>query len=241
MNMNSEEIGTLLVIHELDRPRDGAETDRTMTASNKRSVLAIGISIIAMWGFSPWSTTAMGAPSYCAFDMKVSKPSGAPFANVPGGMVEKGIQVATVVTDANGKASFCDAPLHAVDIVIGTQDCGVVLVRGVKPTWPVTREIFVTYDRAHCGELVFPDHCQVLLRIKDEEGRPLAGTEFGSGRSERDVSDVFGRIFRSIRSGEKLEGVLRKEGREPVHISERCVQEDERDVERDVVLRKTGR
>ena len=71
-------------------------------------------------------------------------------------------------SDVNGVARFCDVPLHAVDIVAGTY-CGVVLVKGVNPTWPVTRNIFVTYESL-CDELTFPDHCQVLLRIHDEEG-----------------------------------------------------------------------
>lgn len=139
-------------------------------------------------------------------------------------------------TDVNGVARFCDVPLHAVDIVAGTY-CGVVLVKGVNPTWPVTRNIFVTYESL-CDELTFPDHCQVLLRIHDEEGRPLAGARFDSGRSDGAVSDVFGRIFRRLKSGESLRGSVMKEGGESVPISERCVRGNERDVEVNVVLRK---
>jgi len=48
--------------------------------------------------------------------------------------------------------------------------------------------------------LIFPDHCQVLLRIRDEAGRPLAGAHFDPVRSDREASDAFGRIFRSIKS-----------------------------------------
>jgi hypothetical protein len=211
-----------------------------MTESSKRSAFAIGISVttirlIAILLFC--APFVMGASSYCAFAVKVRKPSGVPFNNVPVGMVEKGTQGATVWTDANGTARFCDAPLHAVDIVVGTQ-CGIVLVKSVKPTWPATRDIFVTYDDTYCNEFTFPDHCQVLLRIQDEDGRPLIGAKFESGRSERGVSDVFGRIFASIKSGEKLEGVLMNEGRETVRISERCVQDDEHDVELKIVLHK---
>jgi hypothetical protein len=136
-------------------------------------------------------------------------------------MVENGIEGATRITDANGQATFCDAPLHRVDLVIGTLDCGVVLVKGIKSTWPETRNVFVTYDQGHCGgEVVFPSSCEVLLRIHDEEGRPLAGAEFDYGSSQRDASDAFGRIFRSVKPGKAVEGVLKKEGRQPVRVSE---------------------
>ena len=157
-------------------------------------------------------------------------------------MVEHETQRATVFTDTSGLAKFCDAPLHPVDFVVGTQDCGVVLVKGVKPTWPLMREIFVTYDKAHCGgEFIFPNSCQVLLRIHDEDGRPLAGAAFDSGLSERAISDDLGRIFRSIKSGEDLDGILKTVGREPTHILERCVRGDERDIELNVVPIKPAR
>ena len=176
--------------------------------------------------------------TYCAFEVKVTKPSGVPFPNIAVGMVDKGTQVATAVTNSAGVSQFCDAPLHAVDIVVGVQACGVVLVQHVTPEWPVTRNVFVIYDETHCSELVLKDRCQVLLRIQDEEGHPLAGTQFDSGRSERDASDVFGRIFRTIKSGEKLEGVLTKEGRRSALISQSCIRGDERDLELKVVLNK---
>ena len=59
------------------------------------------------------------------------------------------------------------------------------------------------------------------------EGKP-------SMRSGSDVSDIYGRIFRSMKRGEKLQGVVIKDGREPARISQEC----EDDVELKVVLRK---
>jgi hypothetical protein len=202
------------------------------------SMIAISIATRSLIGLLLfYCINAIGAPSYCAFEVKVRKPSGVPFANVPVGIVEKGTQVATVVTDARGSAKFCDAPLQAVDIVVGTY-CGGVLVKNVRPKWPTTRDIFVTYDGPYCAEVVFPDHCQVLLRVHDEEGRPVAGAHFDSVPSEREASDAFGRIFRLLKSGEKLEGILTKEGCVPARVSERCVRDNEHDVELNVVLRK---
>ncbi len=67
-------------------------------------------------------------PTYCSFEVKVSKPSGVPFAKVPVALVENRTQFGTVFTDANGLARICDAPLHRVDIVVGIDLCGMVLV-----------------------------------------------------------------------------------------------------------------
>lgn len=185
-------------------------------------------------------STMLNASSYCAYEVKVRDPTGAPFANAPVGVVDGGTQRTTVVTDANGLARFCDEPLHAVDFVVGTRGCGVVLIKAVKPTWPETKNIFITYDKTHCdGELLFPHRCQILLRIHDQEGHPLGGAEFDFGQSESASSDAFGRIFRSIQSGENLNGMVKMNGRESTRISARCVRGDERDVEENVVLRKS--
>lgn len=70
---------------------------------------------------------------YCAFEVKVSKPSGVPFANVPVIMVQRNAQLAETRTNTNGEARLCDAPLSSVDIMVGFERCGAVLVREVKP------------------------------------------------------------------------------------------------------------
>ncbi len=188
------------------------------------------------------ATATLGAPSYCAFEVNIRNASGSPSANAPVEMVSGGRHLAVAMTNKQGLARFCDAPLQGVDFAVGVRDCGVVLVKGVKLTWPETREVFITYDNGHCsGELIFPNSCQLLLRVHDEEGRPLEGAEIDSGPSTPSVSDDFGRIFLLVKSGENLEGVLKMEGREPVRISEHCVRDDERDFEKSVVLKKAGR
>jgi len=187
-------------------------------------------------------TASPGAPSYCAFEVNVRNPSGTPSANAPVEMVSRGRHLAVAMTNKQGLVRFCDAPLQDVDFAVGVRDCGVVLVKGVKLTWPKTREIFITYDKGHCsGELIFPTSCQVLLRVHDQGGHALVGASFDSGQSGLGTTDILGRIFRSIKSGENLDGVVRMEGHEPTRISARCVRGDERDVEQDVVLRKLGR
>lgn len=210
-----------------------------MPVSNELPVLQTSSSVMRLIALLPFCVSLVtGASLYCAYEVKVSRPLGDPFSNVPVGLVEKGTQVATVVSDAHGTARFCDAPLHAVDIVVGTQGCGVVVVKGIKPTWPATRDVFVTYDETHCRELVPADQCLVLLRVRNEDGHPLAGALLKSGQAEQDMSDIFGRIFSSIRSGEKLQGTLTHKGLEPAHISEQCISGDERDLELKVVLHR---
>ena len=188
------------------------------------------------------TAATLAASPYCAFEINVRSPAGSPSVDAQVEMVSNGNPPVVAVSDKQGIARFCDAPVRPVDFAIGTRDCGVILVRGLRLTWPKTRKVFVTYDRTHCGgELIFPTSCLILLRIADDEGRPLAGAELDSGPSERHVSDPFGRIFRLIMAGEDLMGVVKKEGYEPAHVLEHCVRNDERDIEPSVVLYKEGR
>jgi len=138
-------------------------------------------------------------------------------------------------TDAKGVARICDAPLEYLDVVVGRDICGSILVRHLKPTWPETRRLYVTYVDAPCDHFVVAPNCRVLLRIQDSSGRPVVGARFEEtppNRSGTDVSDVFGRLFRSLKRGEQLEGVVVKTGSEPARVSMRCMD----DVELKVVL-----
>jgi hypothetical protein len=76
-----------------------------------------------------------GAP-YCAYEVRVNKPSGLPFANTPVGIVDKGTQIGTGTTDANGVARLCDAPVHKIDIAVGTVGQGLTIVRASSPLGP---------------------------------------------------------------------------------------------------------
>jgi hypothetical protein len=176
--------------------------------------------------------------TYCSFEVRVSRPSGVPFAKVPVALVERGTQFATVFTDAKGLARICDAPLHRVDIVVGGDLCGMVLVKNIRPTWPTTRQVFVTYVEEGCSHFTFPDHCQALLHTEDERGQPLAGARFDGRPSGPAVSDVFGRFFRTLKRGEKLEGTVTKEGYQPARVSEQCLPDGQDTVETKAVLRK---
>jgi hypothetical protein len=221
-----------------------------MTPSNNRSALrgiaahaaAAPFLCLLMFPLLSFPLSAAETGAYCAFEIKVREPSGKAFPGVPVGLVRSGTQIAQSQTDATGVARICDAPLGAVDIVVGFDICGSVLVRHVVPLWLRSRQVSVTYTRAACEFVSFPTVCHLLLRIVDDEGRPVPEAHFGSksdGRgSELGVSDDLGRVFVSLDAREALEGVVTKSGYGPSRVSTRCVLNDGADIEQKVVLAK---
>jgi hypothetical protein len=104
--------------------------------------------------------------------------------------------------------------------------------------------VFVTHDQTHCDELSLVEGCQVLLRVQDERGRSLAGARFDgkpSAVSKPDLSDAFGRLFRALRRGEELAGVVVKEGYGPERVTAQCVRNDENGIEMKIVLKRALR
>ena len=181
---------------------------------------------------------AAGQNLYCAFEVKVSTPSGTPVAGAHVAILRGDKSTfSETTTAANGVARLCDAPLETVNIVAGFDVCGSVFIRALKPKWPETLRVYVTYLDYPCHHFIPPPDCQVLLRIQDEAGRPVARARFNGKRatsSGSDESDVLGRLFRSLKWRERLEGVVFKEGSSPVNISVEC----EVDTELKVVLHK---
>ena len=155
--------------------------------------------------------TATGGTNYCAFEIRVRKPSGTPFAKVPVAIIYKGTQIAEARTDASGTARLCDAPLGVVDIAVGFDVCGSQLE-------------------------------DVLLRVADNQGRPVAGVRFGAAASwtasESGLSDSFGRLFLSLKGEEKVRGLVTKRGYEPASVSQTCHPHVDPKMEIKIVLRK---
>lgn len=185
---------------------------------------------------------ATGGTNYCAFEIRVRKPSGTPFAKVPVAIIYNGTQIAEARTDASGTARLCDAPLGAVDIAVGFDVCGSVLLRKVRPLWLRTRRVFITYARSSCQEFIFPKDCHVLLRVADNQGRPVAGVRFEANgsrtASELGLSDSFGRLFLSLKGAEEVRGLVTKRGYEPASVSQTCHPRGDPDMDVRVILRK---
>ena len=179
--------------------------------------------------------------SYCAYEVTVSKPDGAPAANVPVAIVREGRQLRETRTDGRGVARLCDAPLTSVDVVVGVDLCGSVLVRQILPMWPDMRRVFVTYERETCREGQFSDHCLALVRVTAEDGSPVSGALLGSdgaGASASVQTDAFGRLFIRVGRGETFTGNITKEGRKATRISERCARFGEDLIEDVVIMQK---
>jgi hypothetical protein len=186
-------------------------------------------------------TPMMAETNYCAFEVKVTRPSGKPVAKVPVYLMRDQRIIANAATDEIGIARICDAPLTTLNIGVGSDVCGSVLIRAVKATWPEVQRIFVTYNQVPCHHFTFEDRCQVLLRIQDQEGTAIVGARFDgkpSAPSGLDMSDSYGRLFRHVKEGERLEGIVRKEGYEAGHVSEQCLQQGEHDIELKVLMQK---
>jgi hypothetical protein len=195
--------------------------------------------------FLATGATLFGADkAYCAFEIRVVKPSGDPASKVAVGIVEGGRALTETLTDARGRARICDAPLSPVDVFVGFASCGLVIAKQIRPLWLRTRRVLITYDGSYCEEFgPFPTRCHILLRINDDSGRPLAGARFTEATPRNDqasaLSDTFGRLFRVVEGEGMLEGSVTKEGYASASVSQRCLlREDEVDREVKVVLHK---
>jgi len=181
-----------------------------------------------------------GASEYCAFEVRVANQSGTPARKVPVYLIKnQHITISSTTTDGSGLAKLCDSPLTAVDIGVGVDVCGSVLIRDLRATWPETQRVFVTYAETHCNHFVFDDQCQILLRIQDEDGKAIPEARLTGHHSPgggADVSDSLGRLYRLAKTGENVKGVISKEGRESVSISEKCTIRGEPVIERTIVL-----
>lgn len=198
--------------------------------------------------FLPWAAFAVAATAqtsgagpeavFCAFEVKVTTPLGVPVGNLPVVLVAGRKEVvAETVTDGKGMARICDAPLAFVDVIVGRDVCGAVRVDRLKFEWPETQRVFVTFVGRPCDHFGVSPERHVLLRVQDEQGRPVAGAQLElkrqTGRGSV-TSDAFGRIFRVHRTGESIVGVVSKD---KIYSGEVSVTTGD-DVERTVVLKK---
>ncbi len=184
--------------------------------------------IITLIGLLASCTPYSAAEStYCAFEVKVTSASGTPRAKVPVQLVRgHTTSLLETSTGANGIARLCDSPLEAVDIAVGSDVCGLVTVRNLHSMWPQTKQVFVTFEEYPCDHFALSEYVQVLLRIQDQAGRPVAGARFEGGTpmtgSGSEVSDDLGRLFRLVKRQERLRGVIQGASGERAPVSVLC-------------------
>src|ERR1700676_3526980 len=122
--------------------------------------------------------SGQGMP-YCAFEVNVRAPDGRPIAKLPVALIRNDkTTFSESTTDAKGVARICDAPLEYLDVLVGSDICGSVMVRHLPPSWPESRRVYITYVDTPCNHFIVPPTCRVLLRIQDEGGRSVVGARF---------------------------------------------------------------
>lgn len=197
----------------------------------------IMVVFVMFWGCA---ASLAAPPPYCAYEVVVRDPVGQAVVNVPVGLVVDGTQRETVSTDSDGKARLCDAPLRRVDIGVGNSRCGAVLIKNLRPPWPDTLTVPVTYQRMSCEGFLGPDSCTVLLRVLDQAGQPIEGVGFYDRATGRNVqeSDRFGRLFWVVPPGKVVSGAVKKEGYVPAQFAQPCVPSLVKDFEVRLTLRE---
>ena len=197
-----------------------------------RCAVLIFVAMLAAGG----TTQAAEAP-YCAFEIAVKSPNGTPLARVPVIMITDHRETfSEEPTDARGVARLCDSPITPIDIVVGFDICGSVTIRNVQATWPTTVRLSVIYAEMRCDHFALSPQCRVLIRLSDEDGRPLAGAHFDGHVDGHPLSasDALGRIFGSVRRRTKIQGTLRMDAHQPASVSEICTD----DIELKIRLRR---
>lgn len=201
------------------------------------------IRTLALGGFVSVVTPPCEAQTdYCAYEVVVRAPDGRPVVAVVTAL-RNGKPFASTVTDEQGIARFCDAPARPIQIQVGGNSCGSVLVRYLSPLWMKTRQVFVTFD--DCSEGFFiPGGCHLWIRVHDKHGDPLPGVLFETlsvpawGFEQTRLTDRYGRLFWFVPLGKTLEGRLVKDGYAGPGLRDECRSGEPSGRERVVVLER---
>lgn len=210
-----------------------------MTSRTWILIIARAAAVVAVPPCSGWSQN-----QYCAFDVIVNSPSGKSVAGADVLEEQNGKVFAKASTDQHGVARICDSPAGLVEIHVGGNLCGAVVVKYLQRYWLKTRRVAVTYENCSGEEWATAGGCQLTIRVRDEGGRPVSGARFGTGSSSgpgpgwSSVSDMFGRIFRFLAYGTVLTGQVTKPGYTPATFTEQCKPGGAQDRERVLVLQK---
>ena len=197
-----------------------------MRASSKGIHFAVAAAdLLVALAFGVSVESAKAAAGYCAFEVAVKAPFGKPLSGVPVTLVKGNQSVVEVTTSPAGLARICDSPVEVVSVIIGSDICGSVVVRNVTSRWPKTERIDVIYAERPCDHLGIVQQCQLLLRIIDTNGRPVAGAVFVGSHGSREgskSSDDRGRLFKILTRGSRLEGVVVRGKLETIPIAVDC-------------------
>lgn len=147
-------------------------------------------------------TGPVASGDYCAFEVLVRSSKGSPVTGVSVLLHDHGgEEFNSAVTDSAGVARICDAPPGLLSIQVGVRRCGGVTVHNLRRFWLETRKVSLTYDNCAGEEWVPVLGCQLVIRVRNQDGFPIPGAVYiGGGMSARPGSqpkaaDYLGRIF----------------------------------------------
>ncbi len=166
---------------------------------------------------------------YCAFEVIVKSPRNEPVSGVAVDMIdEDGKEFDSVITDKNGIARLCDAPPGFVRLAVGGNRCGATTVSYLIRYWMETRRVTITYENCSRDEWVLPSGCKLTIRVRAEDGTPLAGVRLRESKErpqswpQTSISDRWGRIFRFLKYGDHVTATFEKEGYLTQTVSAEC-------------------
>jgi hypothetical protein len=180
--------------------------------------------------------TVSHASEYCALRVKVLRQSGVPNQTSVALKTSSGQLLQTVRTGADGIADFCDLGFGLFDVVIGPDVCGQVVVRFLQFNWwPHTEEVKAIYENCHAN--VPHGGCDVILRVRSADGKPLADVSFsGQGLPPGSKSDSYGRLLGFLPWGRRIAGSLTKSGYRTEALSVACEASGDHQFERQITM-----
>lgn len=132
---------------------------------------------------------------------------------------------AAFTNSVNGVAELCDAGVRPVTIVVGNDSCGRVSIHRIEANRYETKRVPVYYQ--NCHSFGIDTGCSIVLRVRDKDGRPMAGASVKFGRVV-EKSDRLGRIHLSLLYGSSGEATVSKPGFRDNHLAVECSRGRER-------------
>jgi hypothetical protein len=137
-----------------------------------------------------------------------------------------GVAVSESISDDNGIARLCDAPLGLLSISVGTNRCGSMSINFLQRPAAEPHKLKVIFNNCAGIEWSQVGLCRWLIRLNTPEGQPIVGAVF-QGKDDKQKprsvrSDNWGRLSLVAGRGESLSGTVGKSGYLPETLSLSC-------------------
>jgi len=131
------------------------------------------------------------ATEACDLKLMVKNTDGHPMSGVVGRVIYEG-KVIAEGKSYDGHLDFCDVGYEEISVVVGDEFCGQVTISHVFIP-EIRRPLHVFYQNCH-AQFIWTD-CHVLIRVRDERGRPVEGaTALLQPGGRKAKTDQYGRL-----------------------------------------------